>query len=660
MKKRLLLWTILVVALTCVLAISVSAAGATSNEYGEVTTIEGVTEPSVIDATSRVVLKASDGTFYTFPSYYILTDRSEFTWKINSEVNTILGISETNALNMKNYVVRMEIPEGIVTINKENKGGAYAFEKSTSIIEFTWPSTLNYIGHYSFGQCPNLANIVNIDKYFKNVLFLGNHAFYQNKWGEGMVLEIPSTITTLPERCFQYTKISKAIIPSSVTALKSHVFASCSNLTEIEFAEDCRLTEIGNYCFEYTPLTSFDFTQFSSSLSTLGEGVFNQCKSLTTVTGYGLLSNEGITAVGNIMFAQCPLTNIEFPPNITSIGKQAFYLHKSNQSELRIPNGVTTIGQHAFARSSGNKGGADGLKIYLPASLETLGGTYIFEYWYYEEMYIPAGVSIPEGFVNGTLQSGAVYYYTGDIDTLTINSTNNTALLNAEWISVKDFTGASSEKNYIVYNYNFCDAFYNGAHNTEGVAGENQFKGDAYVTDYICISDCSRNCGMQAEEKLCGPLFTNKGYSKVEDGSMFTYGVVINEDNIATYVAITKEAFNYGVIIGATELDENGAVVDKDAIIDNTGKSLIDNSIVVDFAKVELENFTIYNVKMQGIETEAQQKLPIYCCAYIIDGSAVYYMGDSVSDKPTTISSSAIEVIEKTTTTPATGEEENA
>ena len=807
MKKKLLLTLLVVMTLVCLFAISISAAGSTSNQYGEITPIEGVETPTTIDTSSRVVLKASDGTFYTFPSYYILADNTEFTWKINTEVNAILGINETNALNMKNYVVRMEIPEGIVTINKADRGGAYAFEKSTSIIEFTWPSTLNYIGNYSFGQCSKLANIVNFDKYFKNVVFLGKQAFYQNVWGEGMTLEIPDGITTLPERCFQNTKISKAVIPSSVTVLKNHVFASCTNLTKIEFKDGTMLTEIGNYCFEYTKITSFDFTPFAKTMTSIGEGLFNGCTLLTTVTGYGDV--DCATVIGYKMFYNCPLTGIELPKYITKIDGQAFYSydgyeyfdipdtvteigteafkyanitgislptslvklknhafagctslttvdttgcteveyigrycfedanaltsfdftpfgdsfttfevengyngafnrctslatvtgldkltslklipgntfygcpiteiklpdglvevgyqafrgHNSTQAELRIPNSVTTINGSAFIRQ--NNSNQQNTKIYLSANLTTLGGSYTFEDWKFSEIYIPAGVSIPEGMFN-RCSSRIVFYYTGAKDTLTINSQNNSAITDAEWVTLEQYQAIEDKttKNYVIYNYNFCDAFYNGVHNTEGVVGVNQFKGDKYVTDYICVSGCSRNCGKQAETKLCGPLFTNKGYSKIADGTMFTYGIVIDEENIAKYVELSGKAFNYGVIIGAANFDDKGNLIETNAIIDNTGKALIESSIVVDFSKVELKNFTIYNVKMCEINTSAQQQMPIYCCAYIIDGDAVSYMGNEVTENAKTISSSTITVIETTTTTPpATGDDQNA
>jgi hypothetical protein len=91
MKKKILLAILLVSLFVCIFAVAVNAAGASTNAFGEITPIEGETAPTVIDSTSRVVIKASDDTYYTFPSYYILEDNATFTWKKNDKVNLIVG-----------------------------------------------------------------------------------------------------------------------------------------------------------------------------------------------------------------------------------------------------------------------------------------------------------------------------------------------------------------------------------------------------------------------------------------------------------------------------------------------------------------------------------------------------------------------------------------
>lgn len=76
MKRILFLFATLV--LLCIFSLSVGAVtGARSDEFGEVTYVSGVNENTEIkDKTSRVVLLNSDGTYTTYPAYYI-SDRDK-------------------------------------------------------------------------------------------------------------------------------------------------------------------------------------------------------------------------------------------------------------------------------------------------------------------------------------------------------------------------------------------------------------------------------------------------------------------------------------------------------------------------------------------------------------------------------------------------------
>ena len=117
MKKRLLLTVLMAALLVCLFAISINAAGSTSNEFAETPdTIEGINTPTVIGTEERVVLLGSDGLYYTFPSYYILNDNKSCSLKVNNAVNKALGY--TDGTSHKSYVVRIEIPEGTTYINQ--------------------------------------------------------------------------------------------------------------------------------------------------------------------------------------------------------------------------------------------------------------------------------------------------------------------------------------------------------------------------------------------------------------------------------------------------------------------------------------------------------------------------------------------------------------
>ena len=665
---------VIVMALMCLFAVSVSAQGATDNGFGTVTEIDGITAPTLIDTTSRVVIEASDGTFYTFPSYYILADDSYFTWVKNDALNEIIGVSGS-ATDIRKQIVRMEIPEGIEDMNSRYNGGANVFEDATKLVEVTLPSSLTKMGGYVFNRCNSLVTINGMDGFMQRAQMIGTLMLNGTAWGEGFDLVIPTTITEIPDSCFQGTKIASVTfhdrlvqigsrsfqdcvnltsvtLPSSLVTLKNHSFAACTSLSSVDMSKCTKLTSIGEYCFEKAVITSFDFTPFAKTIISMGQGVFNRCQSLTDVIGYELCDN--ITSIGANMFQYCPLTALTFPKNITSIGNYAFFQHGSMQTELKIPNGVTTIGDHAFVRSTSTKAPSS-VKIYLPGKLTTITGNYNFEYWKFTEMYIPKTLaSVSQGFVNGTLRNGVVYYYTGTYDAentesnLPINSSNNHALLEAEWIDFDDFAGASSDKNYIVYNYNHCDAFYYGydydkssTNCTQGTTcsrcgrtGENFTPYEqhnktevlimpSFTEDGIYNCECANDgcTAIDVKDKTIKAIFTAKGYSTNPEKNAINGGYTVELDSLALYNRLNG-AITYGVVIANAEMFGDKSFFDENNKV-NTNKAL----------QVEIDcEYTNFDCSIRFGST-SNSSLKLVICAYVIEGNNVTFIqADSGSD----------------------------
>ena len=675
MKKKVLLTILLVSLFACVLAFGISAAGAETNAYGEITPVEGVAIPTVIDSTSKVVIKASDDTYYTFPSYYILEDNATFTWKKNDKVNAIVG-RDVSAQELRKYIVRMEIPEGITQMNPNTSGGACVFEDAQIMVEATVPSSMEYIGAYAFQRCYELVTINGLKEHYAKATRVGPMVLNGTKWGENIDLVFAEGLTLIPNNSFRGTKIrsvtfpstltkidssafqnctnlTSVTIPASVTVLKNHIFASCSNLTSVDVSACTGLTEIGEYCFEATAITSFDFTPFASTLETMGMGLFNRCGSLTTVTGFELLVN--VESVGNNMFNQCQLTEINFPPNITSIGSYAYFNHRSTQTEIRIPNGVTSIGNHALVRDK-NVAGVAGVKIYLPASLQTVSNDYTFEYWDFAEMYMPAGFDLPTGFVNGTNETGTVYYYTGDLNSLTISATNNKPILNAEWVHVSEFTGAANDKNIIVYGCNLCDLFYKSEHDVKStvegsgclgvcsregcgktavvanpthayawvftdVNGNEMSFTAAIVATYKCAS-------CQAEEKTqnIGKIFDVFGYTFDEkDPSHIGYKTMVDSNAIEAYESLSGKTVQYGMMAGIAPENADGMPLS----LNGEGEISVAKSTVV--ADMTNTDFKFIQIKITNINKSTF----IYCNAYFVVDNKISYICDTVSQTAT-------------------------
>ena len=86
----------------------------------------------------------------------------------------------------------------------------------------------------------------------------------------------------------------------------------------------------------------------------------------------------GLTSIPPYCFSGCRLTNIKFPPNITSIGNGAF-ANGNYFEEFNIPEGVTDIGEHLFEDNSSffNPSMPDGfqMRLSLPSTLKTIGNS---------------------------------------------------------------------------------------------------------------------------------------------------------------------------------------------------------------------------------------------------------------------------------------------
>ncbi len=345
MKKKIFLTILVVMVFTCLFAISINAAGSTENTYGEITPIEGVTAPTVIDSTSKVVILATDGTYYTFPSYYVLVDNATFTWNLLDSIKTLTGVS--NASSLKNYIVRMEIPEGITGMSTGR------FESSTSVLSVKFPTTLTgELGAATFKNCTNLTTVENLENTTITSLSVSN------KTNRGGVFP----------GCTSLTSVS---LPSTITAIGKWSFTDCSNLKTVNIPTDAKITFIGEWSFEKAK--SLESFYFPSTLETLEAGVFAGCTSLAATENF---ENTKVTALkssassynnGSGVFANCSsLTTLQLPSTLETIDGWAA-ASCTSLATLTIPENakITYIGKYAFEK-------AIFTEVYLPSTLETL------------------------------------------------------------------------------------------------------------------------------------------------------------------------------------------------------------------------------------------------------------------------------------------------
>ena len=198
MKKSLLLTVLMAIMLVCIFAISVGAVtGSTSNEYGTVTYVEGMGEVSGYDTTSRAVVQNTDGTYTTYPAYYIYNGSTSTNMSVDfTKLNDATGEGYTKA-----SLIRVEV--------FANARLNWTFQNCTSLIEAYLPEGA-YLHYASFTGCSSLTNV-----------------------------NIPSSATQIPTECFNACKSLTSIdIPTTVTTFGQRAFQDCFSLTEIKFPEN--------------------------------------------------------------------------------------------------------------------------------------------------------------------------------------------------------------------------------------------------------------------------------------------------------------------------------------------------------------------------------------------------------------------------------------
>jgi hypothetical protein len=181
--------------------------------------------------------------------------------------------------------------------------------------------------------------------------------------GFASTVTIPDTIIGLPVTtigwyAFSLRNMISIIIPNSVTTIGEGAFSHCSSLTSITIPNS--VTNIGNSVFSYCFL--LNNVTIPDSVTTIGDWTFFFCFGLNNIT-----IGNSVTTIGDRTFYNCDrLTSITIPNNVTSIGNYAFS-KCFGMTNVTIGNSVTNIGLEAFFDCSGLT------SITIPSNVSSIG-----------------------------------------------------------------------------------------------------------------------------------------------------------------------------------------------------------------------------------------------------------------------------------------------
>lgn len=202
-----------------------------------------------------------------------------------------------------------------------------------------------YIGYYSGSR--NIPSTVTYNGTTYSVTSIGESAF--TNCGDLTSVTIPSSVTSIGDNAFANCGVTSVTIPSSVTYIGRYVFSDCFGLTSLKVESGNTIYDSRDNCNAIiqtatnTLIAGCQNTVIPSSVTSIGQEAFYDCRSLTSIT-----IPSCVTSIGDAAFFSCRgLTSVNILEGVTSIGRAAF-AYCSGLTSVTIPNSVTSIANQAF------------------------------------------------------------------------------------------------------------------------------------------------------------------------------------------------------------------------------------------------------------------------------------------------------------------------
>ena len=449
-------------------------------------------------------------------------------------------------------------------------------------------------------------------------------------------------------------------VPTYVTTVgESYKLEGSANIKEICFPIHQVVDPETGVEKTVTYVTSFSTTNFA-----------NSCTKLEYVRNSQYLP-KGVINTNNFFNCQ-NLKEFIIPETVTYISSACFKQCYSLKSMV-LPNGVVSMGKAAFSYCTSLESISLGAGFYKFASVnedyETFQGSNNLKYIYMPDSAYQCVADNGANNVKSVFPSTQklIIFFTGSegnaktLQQLFVNRGNyNTNFSTADLAAYNEnidyaTVQANLTKNLIVYNYNACDAFYNGIHvevvednnpcvvtdcqncdyvnkyvggNTE--SGTHTFTHSyAYANGYTQNGADTMTCAnagcMYCAEKTpyvveLAPIFTDFVYSRRE-GNEFGLVMVykINKTALGFFEEKTGASVSFGIVAIAQEnVKSDKALVNADGTTDYT------SIIAADVSKSAPSTVTLV-INGAKEQWDEHKSTPFYILGYAINNGAVEY-----------------------------------
>lgn len=241
---------------------------------------------------------------------------------------------------------------------------------------------LNRVGSYMFANCYSLPTKY-INRLIKDATEIRNNAFFaddgnRDKFEDGadnnIFIEISSSTTVIGKQAFfNSVKATGLNISSNKLDIGQEAFKACDNLAKISVPADAELSIDKDAFAKCKQLNTFD-NLTTAKITSLGTGVFGDCRSMTDDFVNGVLASyasTGGTKIPAYLFYGCngqdghdgtsqdknvcTFTNLVIPAEFTVIGDGAFA--SSNDAKVKLK--TITVNANVAPRCLDNSGETD-------------------------------------------------------------------------------------------------------------------------------------------------------------------------------------------------------------------------------------------------------------------------------------------------------------
>lgn len=216
--------------------------------------------------------------------------------------------------------------QGVYLPAKMETIGASAFEQCRSLVKIAIPKAVTSIGNRAFYQDDKLFMVYMKDADYSELTSIGDEAFYECK------------------ALVQFCSDTAFVIPGKLKTIGAKAFYKCQSITDVDFNES--VEEMGEGVFE--DCSSLKSVTLSSLLQDIPKAAFKGCNNLVRV-----VFKAGNKTIGESAYESCvKLGGIELAYSIAKIDKRAFY-GCTRLVSVEIPNGgVEFIGDEVFPNVS--------------------------------------------------------------------------------------------------------------------------------------------------------------------------------------------------------------------------------------------------------------------------------------------------------------------